>query len=121
MFTTVPLTNVVAVIVYVPVHVPLGIGNGNDTLFEVFAGRVNGGVVKMTDCALLHLFGCKVPFSVNLTTTVCAVVEQDITCPVTVTVPPQCIVDGDMLTNTPQATCSARAAEDLMRKFASPL
>lgn len=66
-FKTVPLARVVAVIVNVPVHVPLGMIIGNDTLFNVLAGSVNGGVVKITDCVLLHLFGCNVPFSVNLT------------------------------------------------------
>jgi hypothetical protein len=118
---TVPFTSVVAVIEYVPVHAPFQIGNGNDTVFEVFAGKVNGGVVKMSDRVLPHLFGCKGPLSENLTTTVCAVVAQDITCPVTVIVPPKRTVDGDILSNTPQTTCSARPAEELWLKFASPL
>lgn len=120
-FTGVPFTSVVAVIEYVPVHAPFEIGNGNDTLFEVFAGKVNGGVVKMPDFVLPHLFGCNGPLSENLTTTVCAVVAQDITCPVTVIVPPKRTVDGDMLIKTPQSTCSARAVEELRMKFASPL
>ena len=57
MFTTVPLMIVAAVIEYVPVHVLFGMVNGNDTVLEVFAGKVNDGLVKITDCALLHLFG----------------------------------------------------------------
>lgn len=69
-FTAAPFINVVAVSAYFPVQVLFGIVNGNDTLFEVFAGKVNGGVVNITDCAVPHLFGCKVPFSVNLTETV---------------------------------------------------
>ena len=120
-FTGVPLTSVVTVITYVPGHVPLRMGNGNEMVLEVFAGKVKGGVVKMSDFVLPHLLGCKGPLSENLTTTVCAVVAQDITCPVTVTVPPKCIVDGEILSNTPQTTCSAKAAEVLPPKFASPL
>lgn len=120
-FTAVPFTSVVAVIVYFPVHAPLEIGNGNDTVFEVFAGKVNGGVVNISVFALPHLFGCKGPLRENFTATVWAVVAQDTTCPVTVIFPPCCTVDGDMLSSTPQAICSASAAEELGLKFAFPL
>jgi hypothetical protein len=120
-FTAVPFTSVVAVIVYVPVHVRFRIGNGNEILFEVFRGKVNGGVVKISVFLLLQLLGCRGPLSVNFTTTVCALVEHDINFAATVTVPPCFTVDGEMLSNRPQTICSASTADELWLKLASPL
>jgi hypothetical protein len=95
--------------------------NGNETVCDVFGAKGNGGVVNITDFVLLQLFGCAGPLSVNWITTVCVVVEQEITFPVTVIVPPKGTVDEDRLIKTPQSTWSARAGEELPLKFASPL
>jgi hypothetical protein len=103
--TATPLTKVVAVIEYVPGHVPLlGTLNGNDTVCAVFGGKGKGGVVNISDFVLLQLFGCDGPLNENLTTTICVVVEQEITFPVTVIVPPSGAVDGDRLIRTPHCT-----------------
>jgi len=102
------------------VHTPFGIWNGNDTVCEVFAGNVNGGLVNISDFVLLQEFGDKGPVSENLTTTVCAVLAQDITFPVTVIFPPKGTVDGDTLISTPQTTCSVSDEEELPLKFTSP-
>ena len=101
-------------------QVPFSIGNGNETLFEVFAGNVNGGVLKISVFVLLQPLGCNGPFSVNFTTTVCALVEHDINFAVTVTTPPWRTVDGDKLSNRPQAICSVSIADALCPKFLSP-
>ena len=94
--TTPPLTSVTAVIVYVPGHTPLlGTLNGNDTVCAVFGGKGNGGVVNISDFVLLQLFGCDGPLKVNLTITICVIVAQEITFPVTVIVPPKGTVDRD--------------------------
>ena len=103
--TATPLTRVVAVIEYVPAHTPLlGTLKGNDTVCAVFGGKGNGGVVNITDSVLLQLFGCAGPLNVNWITTVSVLVEQEITFPVTVIVPPKGTVDGDRLIKTPHCT-----------------
>jgi hypothetical protein len=99
----------------------LGTLKGNDMVCEVFGGNGNGGVVNITDFVLLQLFGCDGPLNANLTTTICVVVAQEITFPVTVMVPPKGTVDGDRLIKTPQSTLSLTAEEELVLKFGSPL
>ena len=103
--TATPLIRVVAVIEYVPGHtLLLGTLNGNDTVCAVFGGKGNGGVVNISDFVMLQLFGCDGPLKANLTTTICVVVEHEITFPETVTVPPKGTVDGDRLIKTPHCT-----------------
>jgi hypothetical protein len=64
--TTFPLTKVVAVVVYVPGQVLFGTRYGNVTVFCVFAGSVNGGVVNMTVLfVLLQLSDGSGPVQVN--------------------------------------------------------
>jgi len=56
-FTAVPLANVVAEIEQVPVQVPFGIRNRNDTVCEVVRDRENSGIAGTSDCILLQLLG----------------------------------------------------------------
>jgi hypothetical protein len=92
--TGVPPTNVVEVVVNVPVHAVFGIRNGNETDFEVPACIVNGGVVNISVLVLAQFLGPSGPVNVNLTLTVCAAFVQDITVPVNLTVPPREMVEG---------------------------
>jgi len=92
--TGVPLTNVVEVVVNVPVHAVFGIRNGNETDFEVPACIVNGEVVNISVLEFAQDFGPSGPVNVNLTLTVCAAFVQDMTVPVTLTKLPRETVDG---------------------------
>jgi hypothetical protein len=66
------------------VYALVGTLNGNETVCEVFAPNVNGGLVNMRELALLRPFGCSGPLNMNLMTTVCDVLEHEITLPGTV-------------------------------------
>src|SRR6266481_333199 len=92
--TGTPPISVVAVVINVPLHALFGIRNGNETDFEVPACIVNGGVVNITVLVLAQDLGPSGPVNVNFTLTVCATFVQDMTVPVTLTVPPRETVEG---------------------------
>jgi hypothetical protein len=63
-------------------------------VFFVPAAIVNGGLVNIAVLQLAQDFGPSGPVRVNFTLTVCEVLVQDMTVPVTVTVPPRATVEG---------------------------